>query len=288
MDPNLLLMLGAVFVAYYLSATFGFGDALILLPILAIFVDLEVGIIFTGFWAFPQAIQQVIRYRHYIDRRFLTYFLPTVIPGIFFGIWLLMYLPSVWMQLVIGMFIMGYVGYNLLSRRSQSTSNIDINNIGRNNNEEKNMTATQIQTESQSQTESQIQTQTQVQKTHPLILISGGAVYGTVSSWVGTPGPVSIIFLESSGHYRESFIANNTAIVVLAGLFKLSLYLINGLFPEEYLGLFLGGLVLCVIATKLGHYTTPRIPVDKFTLVINLILVVVGLRMIITGIQSMV
>ncbi|MHA1610856.1 MAG: sulfite exporter TauE/SafE family protein [Promethearchaeota archaeon] len=250
MDPTLLLMLVAVFFSYYISATFGFGDALILLPILSIFVDLEVGIIFTGFWAFPQALQQVVKYWHSIDRQFLIYFLPTVIPGIFFGIWLLMYLSSLWMQLIIGIFIVGYVCYNFYSRRSQFVEKT-------------------------------------VSRLHPLVLLSGGAIYGTVSSWVGTPGPVSIIFLEYSGHYREAFIANNTAIVVLAGIFKLSLYLINGLFPEGYSVLFLGGLVLCVIATKLGHLTTPKISVAKFQMVINIILAVVGVRMIYTGIQSM-
>lgn len=243
-----MLMLGAVFFAYYLSATFGFGDALILLPILSFFVDLQVGIIFTGFWGFPQAIQQVIKYRSSIDKDFLVFFLPTVVPGIFLGIWLILYVSSVWMQIVISLFIITYVGYNLYKRWKEIDET--------------------------------------PQTFSKLGLLVGGFSYGTISSWVGTPGPISIIILEHTGHYRESFIANNASIVVLGGFFKLSLYLINGLFNTDYMWLFLGGLVLCLFATKLGHFTTPKIPVKKFQLIINVVLIIVGFRMLITGILA--
>ena len=254
MIPEIIFMLIAVFVAYYLSATFGFGDALILLPILTFFIDIEVGIIFTGFWAFPQAIQQVIKYRKYVDKNFLLYFLPTVIPGIFLGIWLIIILSSVWMQVIIGFFILGYVCYNFSKQWKK------------------------IEEEKEEETHS---------LSKPSLLI-GGFAYGTISSWVGAPGPISIIYLEYSGHYRESFIANNTAIVVLAGIFKLSLYLINSLFPLDYIWLFIGGLLLCLIATKLGHYTTPKISVEKFQGIINVILLIVGVRMIISGILDLI
>jgi hypothetical protein len=247
MIPDIIFMLIAVFVAYYISATFGFGDALILLPILTFFIDIEVGIIFTGFWAFPQAIQQVIKYRQYVDKNFLLYFLPTVIPGIFLGIWLLVIVSSVWIQIILGFFILAYVSYNFY-KKWKNIEEEDLRYLSK-----------------------------------PSLLI-GGFAYGTISSWVGAPGPISIIYLEYSGHYRESFIANNTAIVVLAGIFKLSLYLINGLFPLEYIWLFIGGLLLCLIATKLGHYTTPKIPVEKFQGIINIILLIVGIRMIVSGI----
>jgi uncharacterized membrane protein YfcA len=220
-------------------------------------VEIQVAIIFTGFWGFPQAILQVIRYRHFLDKFFLQFFLPTVIPGIYLGIWLIIYLPAIWMQIIIGFFIIGYVLYKF-----------------------HNQTWKKNQLDTQSEKERATKPTRMMPK---WAILTGGFTYGTISSWIGTPGPISIVFLEISGHYREKFIANNTAIVVLAGIFKLTLYLTNSLFPVEYLWFFLGGLGLCFIATKLGHITTPKISMDKFQLIINLILAFVGFRMVFTG-----
>lgn len=246
MNFELVILLLVVFVAYLLSATFGFGDALILLPVLSIFIDIEIGIIFTGFWAFPQAVQQVIKYRQHLDKRYLLYFLPTVIPGIFLGIWFILFLDSKWMEIIIALFIIGYASYNFWQMKLHS--------------------------EKQAPPE-------QANSLPPIVLGICGFTYGTISSWVGTPGPISVVLLEYTGHYRENFIANNTAIVVIAGVFKLSLYLINGLFPIDYLGLFLGGLAICLLATKLGHILTPKIPVHQFRVVLNGILLIAGFRM---------
>lgn len=246
MSIELGLMLVAVFVAYFLSATFGFGDALILLPILSLFIDIKIGIIFTGFWGFPQAIQQIIKYRNSIDKKFLLFFVSASIPGIFLGIWLILYLESVWIQITISIIILVYSSKNLI----EIYQNIE-------------------------------------QKANHISdywLIGGGFSYGTISSWVGTPGPVSILFLEYTGHYRENFIANNSAIVFVAGIFKLSLYLINGLFPSDNLFLFIGGLILCFIATKLGHHLTPKISIGNFQIILNALLLIVGMKMLISNI----
>lgn len=241
MNWEILLISLAVFIAYFLSATFGFGDALILLPILSIFIDIEIAIVFTGFWGFPQSIYQVLKYREEINWSFLKYFLPLVVPGVFFGIWLIIYVESIWIQTIISIIIIIYSCANFWK--------FYINYLERE------------------------------RKIAPPFLFFGGMLYGTISSWTGTPGPISVIYLEYSGHYREKFIANNTAIVVLAGIFKLSLYLINNLFPLDYIWIFFIGLILCLIATRLGHIVTPKISIDKFRIIINLILLVVGIRL---------
>ena len=262
-------MLLAVFGAYLISATFGFGDALILLPLLSIFIDVEIAIIFTGFWGFPQAIQQIIKYHRLIDRYFLKWFLPSVIPGIVLGIFLMLYLQTVWIELMIAVFILGYVAYQFYQTFKAHS---------------KKLTTPPLNTPEMPNI---VPKENTISQGHPALLLSSGFVYGTISSWVGTPGPISIMALELTHHRREHFIANNTAIVVVAGSLKLSLYVINGLFPIEYLGFFLGGLGLCLLATRLGHYLTPKIPIAKVQIIISTILSVVGIKMFIQSLQSL-
>lgn len=246
MNPEMVIMLIAVFIAYFLSATFGFGDALILLPIFSLFIDIEVAVIFTGFWSFPQSIQQLVKYHKFTEKKFLIYFLPSIIPGIFLGIFLILYVPSIWIQFLVGILILVYVGYKSIKewKKSKEIKLMEIDekdsNVDEHNHNKTETGSSRLYRNSLEKTLS-----------YPSLIL-GGFLYGTASSWVGTPGPISIIYLDVSGFMREKFIANSNAIILIAGVFKLSIYLINGMFPVDYIWLFFGGLVLCLVAITMA------------------------------------
>ena len=90
--------------------------------------------------------------------------------------------------------------------------------------------------------------------------------------------------MERTGHERESFIANFSLASLIISPFKLGIYLWNGLFPVEFIGVFLVGIILIFLLTKIGHWLTPKIHKEKFYFLILILLLIISIRLIVASI----
>lgn len=241
-------ILAFVFLSSFVYGLIGFGDALILIPIASPIIGIQTAIILVTIWGVVPSVLNLIQYRHYIDKKFLVRAILTGIPGAVIGSLLLLLSMNLrWIELLLGCFILAY---SLLKIR------------------------TVIKTKEVIQEDVFI-----AKEISEPILILGGFSYGLFGGLIGASGPINVALLEGTGHYRENFIGNFAAIGFPLTILKISMYLATDSFPKDNLLLiFLLGLPIIFLASKLGHKLTPKIPIEKFRLIILVVLIIIGVR----------
>jgi uncharacterized membrane protein YfcA len=241
-----------IFVTFssFVYGLIGFGDALILLPLITPIIGIQSSVILTNFWGFFPCVFNLIQYRHYVDKRFVGKVLLTAVPGAIIGAFTISYMPTRLLEILLGTFIVLFAIiklyiYLVKDRKSPSTENPLDRNIP------------------------------------DAVIYLGGLSNGFLASVISAAGPINVALLESTGHYRESLIANFAAILLPLSLIRIPLYIINGMFPSDLWKVFLLAVPIILIFTKLGHLLTPKIPIKTFQIIILLFLVVAGILFII-------
>jgi len=201
-----------------------------------------------NFWGVLTSLLNLIQYYKFIDKKFFIRGVITGIPGVLLGTLLIVILPLRWIELTLGLFVLVYSTLNIVKylKKKKLEENI-------------------------------------INKSDDLhlpnsVLIVGGFSYGFFGALIGAAGPINIALLENTGHYREEFIGNFAAISTVFGLIRIPLYLTQQLFPTEYLIVFFIAIPVIFIATKIGHWITPKIPVQSFQLIIQILLFISSIR----------
>ena len=242
------IILLAVFISSFIYGLIGFGDALILIPILTLFINIQSVVVLVNFWGVLTSILNLIQYYKFIDKKFFIRGVITGIPGVLLGTLLIVILPLRWIELTLGLFVLVYSTLNIVKylKKKKLEENII------NKSDDQNLPNS--------------------------VLIVGGFSYGFFGALIGAAGPINIALLENTGHYREEFIGNFAAISTVFGLIRIPLYLTQQLFPTEYLIVFFIAIPVIFIATKIGHWITPKIPVKSFQLIIQIMLFISSIR----------
>ena len=248
---NEFWILAVVFVSSFVFGLIGFGDALIFIPLATPFIGIQKAVIIVTIWGFFPTILNLIHYRHNLDKKFIIRGILTGIPGTFIGTLLIAYANLRWVELLLGCFILIYSSvkiYEVLKKRKE------------------------------------IEEEVLIKKEIPeLVLIAGGFSYGFFGGLIGASGPINVALLEGTGHYREDLIGNFAAVSFAMVLLKVPMYIATDIFPKDLLLILLLGIPIIFIASKLGHYITPKISVEKFRLIILSILLLVALRSILSN-----
>ncbi len=256
MDFALIILL-AVFIASFIYGLIGFGDALILIPVLTLFISIQSAVVLVNLWGILPSFLNLIRYFKFIDKKFFIRGIITGIPGLVVGTILIVILPLRWIELTLGLFVLVYsilkIGKYGNSNKIKNKNKPDGNIIDKSD-----------------------------EKFLPnSVLVVGGFSYGFFGALIGASGPINIALLENTGHYREEFIGNFATISSVLGLIRIPLYLTQQIFPTEYLLVFFIAFPVIFIATKIGHFITPKIKVDSFQLIIHIMLFISSIRTII-------
>src|SRR5699024_11947186 len=91
----ILLIIAAVFIGALVRATFGFGEAVVSMPLLALLpIDLHTSISLIGLAGLTVALFTVISGWHHIDRPILIRLVIGALIGIPVGLWLVIDLPA--------------------------------------------------------------------------------------------------------------------------------------------------------------------------------------------------
>ena len=225
----------------------GFGDALVLIPIITPIIGIRNAVILVNIWGMFPALLNFIKYRKYLDKGYFYRFLSLGIPATIFGTYLIIYIQVEWIELILGSFIFAYSSIRL-TQYFQNPDGIELKN--------------------------------ELNTTSPLIFV-GGFSYGLLTGLISAAGPINVALLEKTGHYRENFIENFAAIGTMLSISRIPFYFIGKIFPYELILVFIFAFPVIFIGTKLGHQITPKIPVKKFQIIIFCFLIGIGLKSII-------
>ena len=248
------LSLIAIFFSSMVYGLIGFGDALILIPIITPIVGFKNAIILLNLWGILTALLNFLKYRKLLDKGYFIRFLSLGIPATIFGTFLFIEIRLEWIELILGVFILGY-------------SAIKLNQYIRN--------------------KDPIEFEKRLNSTSPLI-IAGGFNYGLLSALISAVGPLNVAMLEKTGHYRENFIGNFAAIGFSLSIARTPFYFITNIFPYELLIMFLLGFPIIFLGTKFGQRLTPKIPIKTFQVLVFCFLIVIGLISIVTSVIGLV
>ncbi|MFX0137711.1 MAG: sulfite exporter TauE/SafE family protein [Candidatus Hodarchaeota archaeon] len=248
------LTLIVIFFSSMVYGIIGFGDALILIPIITPIIGIKNAVILVNIWGIFPALLNFVQYRKFLDQGYFFRFLSLGIPATILGTYLIISLRVEWIELILGGFILVYSSYKLFKYLS-NPDNIEAKN--------------EINTRSP-------------------IIIFGGFSYGLLTGLISAAGPINVALLEKTGHYRESFIENFAAIGTMLAISRIPFYFIENLFPYELFLVFLIAFPIIFLGTKLGHRITPKIPVKKFQIIIFCFLLGISLKLIISSTVSLI
>ena len=248
MEETIFILMILAF-AMLIGSTLGFGDSLTFIPLAGIFLDVRIATVLMGFWSTLLSILNAIKYRSYIDIPFLKKYLGPGIIGVILGAILIVVAPIRWIELFLGLFIILYLIVKIREIKRKNIENSEI-----------------------------------LKDISDGLFYSGAFSYGFLSGLIGASGPINVALLERTGHERESFIGNFAIISALVSSVKLFIYSWNGLFPLEFIWIFLVGVVVIFIVTRFGHWLTPKIPKEKFQILIMILLAIISIRLIIVSI----
>ena len=248
------LSLIAIFFSSMVYGVIGFGDALILIPIISPIIGIKNTVILVNLWGILTALLNYIKYRELLDKGYFIRILSLGIPATIFGTFLFIDIGLEWIELILGIFIFGYSTLKLYQYFKKKDNIM----LGK-----------------------------QINSTSPLIFV-GGFSYGLLTALISAAGPVNVAMLEKTGHYRESFVGNFAAIGFYLSIARTPFYFITGIFPYELGIIFLLGFPVIFLGTKFGQKLTPKIPVKKFQILIFCFLIGISLKSIITSVIGLV
>lgn len=230
----------------------GFGDALILIPIITPIIGIKNAVILVNLWGILTALLNFIKYRKLLDKGYFIRFLSLGIPATIFGTFVLVEIKLELIELFLGMFIFCYSTLKL----------------------------------SQYLKKNEIELIRQLNTTSPLIF-AGGFIYGLLAALISAVGPINVAMLEKTGHYRENFVENFAAIGFSLSIARAPFYFITNIFPYDLLILFLLGFPIIFIGTKFGQRVTPKIPIKTFQVIVFCFLILIGLKSILNSVLGL-
>ncbi|MFX1418997.1 MAG: TSUP family transporter [Promethearchaeota archaeon] len=243
------LSLVAIFFSSMVYGIIGFGDALVLIPIITPIIGIKNAVILVNIWGMFPALLNFIKYRKFLDKGYFFRFLSLGIPATILGTYLIIHLRVEWIELTLGCFILIYSSLKLY-KYFKNPDNLELKN--------------------------------ELNTTSPTIFL-GGFSYGLLTGLISAAGPVNVALLEKTGHFRESFIENFAAIGTILSISRIPFYFATNIFPYDLSLIFLLAFPIIFLGTKLGHKITPKISVKKFQIIIFFFLLGISLRSIITA-----
>ncbi|MFW9999107.1 MAG: TSUP family transporter [Candidatus Hodarchaeota archaeon] len=248
------LSLFAIFFSSMVYGIIGFGDALVLIPIITSIIGIKNAVILVNIWGTFPALLNFIKYRKFLDKGYFFRFLSLGIPATILGTYLIINISVEWIELFLGIFILTYSSLKLI-KYFKNPENIEVRK--------------------------------EINTTSSLVLF-GGFSYGLLTGLISAAGPLNVAILEKTGHYRESFIENFAAIGTMLSISRIPLYFLGNIFPYDLILVFLLAFPIIFIGAKLGQQITPKISVRKFQIIVFLFLLVISLKSIISSIISLI
>lgn len=116
LDWSLISVIVVIFLATVFRSAFGFGEALIAVPLLAMLIPVEEAVPLATLVSITVALVVIAQDWHRIHLRSAWWLVISTIFGIPLGLWLLTAVPETLVKVILGTVIIGFAIYCLLSR----------------------------------------------------------------------------------------------------------------------------------------------------------------------------
>ncbi|MGK7929614.1 MAG: sulfite exporter TauE/SafE family protein [Spirulina sp.] len=113
MELETLLAIAIIFLAILLQGVFGFGSALLAMPLLSLILDLKVATPTFALLGATANILIVLTSWQKVELSSLWRLAIASLPGIICGVWLLHIVQKIWIMRGLGIFLIAFAGYSL-------------------------------------------------------------------------------------------------------------------------------------------------------------------------------
>lgn len=100
--------------AGFVNGVTGFGAAMVAMPFALYAMDLQVAVPACSLMALIASLEQWVRYRDFTDWKHIGPVAAGAVPGAFFGVLALRFLPAQYLKGALGVFLLGYVVWEFL------------------------------------------------------------------------------------------------------------------------------------------------------------------------------
>lgn len=114
-EPGLYLLIGSILlVSYFIRGIAGYGSGLLAIPLLALFLPLELVVPYVGFLDFLASLGHGLHYRRSVHWKEITVILPVAVAGMSFALYLFTNMDRESLKVWLGGFIILYAIYSIL------------------------------------------------------------------------------------------------------------------------------------------------------------------------------
>ncbi|KSU81091.1 MULTISPECIES: sulfite exporter TauE/SafE family protein [Fictibacillus] len=241
----IILIITVVFIGALMRATFGFGEAIVSMPLLTLLpVDLHTSISLIGLAGLTVACLSVAAGWRHIDRSSLVLLATSTFLGIPVGLILVSFAPAVIITVSLGIFLIVYGVYSLVKAKLVNQAR-----------------------------------KTVLQRS--VWALPFGFASGVLGSAYNFNGVPVVVYGTMKGWQRDQFQATLQAHFLISGVLVVFGQAIGGLWTKDLFFLFMPSLPIIVIATLLGTFLHRRIPPHKFERYVFTLIVLLGILLLI-------
>lgn len=244
----IVLIIASVFIGALIRATFGFGEAVVSMPLLALLpIDLHTSISLIGLAGLTVALFTAISGWRYIDRPALIRLVTGALIGIPIGILFIVKVPAIIITVGLGIFLIAYGSYSFI-KLLYAKSNV------------------------------------KPRLKASFWSLPVGIISGIMGSAYNTHGVPVVVYGTLRRWDPRRFRGTLQAHFLISGAFIVIGQALGGLWTEDLLFLFGLSLPTIIVATLLGIFFHRRIPNEKFERYVFLLIVVLGFLLLINPI----
>jgi uncharacterized membrane protein YfcA len=241
----LAVLLLAAFLVGIVNATFGIGGSLLAYPLLSFWFPGKAIIGILSIIVIVATAHRLILYREHLSKKTVLYFLVLGVPFSVAGAYALACISVGLLQMVVGIFLVGMTLYEWI---------VETNKLE----DEKTKRA----------------------GGPPKYLIGVGAVSGFLTGLIGSAGFINTAFLLRVGFLKEGISVNQAGIAFAYSLIKVPVYWRYEILTPSIVVAGLLGSIGSVAGTFWGAYLLRRLSIERFKLILRLIILAAGANLI--------
>ncbi|MFZ4543899.1 MAG: sulfite exporter TauE/SafE family protein [Saprospiraceae bacterium] len=239
MTTTLIIIFIASFLAFSISAICGGGAGLMLLPILGRMLPIVQVPAALSIGTFTSSASRLVIFRKSVCWHIVKYFVPTALPAVWLGAWLLKYLNPLYLELAMGLFLISNLTF-LFKKPAEINSN---------------------------------------EKPTKLTLSLIGFSAGFLSGLTGAVGLLFNRFYLSYGLSKEEIVATRAANEIILHLVKIVLYSLFGLITMKAVSIGIIVSVSAILSSWLMKWVLPKLSEIIFKKIGYFAMVITGFLM---------
>ena len=229
------------FLASFIRSAFGFGEALVAVPLLALLLPLSVAVPLALMLSVTIALLILVQDHQHIHLKEARGLILSALPGIPLGLYLMLQLEERWTKLLLGLFIAAFSLYSLLKPQGKIKP-------------------------------------TKPEK-KPLLLLLAGFISGVLGGAYGLNGPPLVFYGDRAGWNATRFRATLQAYFLPASSIALFCFFTKSLVTREVCYDYLIALPAAIPAIYIGRWLNAKLPTGLFFKVVYLLLLAIGIML---------